>query len=203
LRCKSGNTAMSDHSVSISYWGVTVMSLKGDVEDLGDLSTESENGHTPKPKAPPAEASPKPEARPLEVKKPRKQIAFLEQVRALKNSAPSKASEVSPGMVEVSITLAGIAAAIATFLPGVGSLPDTLRLVVAVLAGIVAVFSAYSALWLLARYCLKKGESVTGVSEIVALLTSLHIGPYWFVAWGLFLWLVLSFLVSLLAVMRG
>ena len=178
------------------------MSRKGDIEDLEALSTESDKSHMSKPKAPPTETAPEPGVPPAEVKKPGKRVAFREQVRALKNSAPSMASKISPGMVEVSIALAGIAAAIATFLPGVDSLPEMLRLVVAVLAGAVAVFSAYSALWLLARYCLE-GESTAGVSEIVALLLSpMKAGPYWFMALGLVAWLVLSLLVGILAIMR-
>jgi hypothetical protein len=110
-------------------------------------------------------------------------------------------------MVEVTMALASIAAAVATFLPNPTDLPDPLRLigplltaVVASLAGVVAVLSAYGALWLLARYCLE-GESATGFSEIKALLSSpRRIGPYWLVSLSLLVWLVLSVLVGALAV---
>lgn len=110
--------------------------------------------------------------------------------------------KVEPGMVEVSVALAGIAAAIAAILPGMTGVPEILRLLVAVLSGILAVFSAYSALWLLARYCLER-ETPLGFGEIWALLTSPEkVGPYWFVALGLLAWLVLSVFIGVLAVVR-
>jgi hypothetical protein len=116
----------------------------------------------------------------------------------------SSLPEVEPGWVEVCAALAGIAAAIATFLSGMSSMTENLRGFVALLAlfaGILAVFSAYSALWLLARRCLQI-ESPTGLQEIWALLKSPARGPYWFMALSLFVLLVLSFLTFALSIAR-
>jgi hypothetical protein len=133
----------------------------------------------------------------------------VEQIRSVKPSTQtsglppsSPPPRVDPGMVEVSMALAGIAAAIATILSGADGIPENLRTLVALLSGIVAVFSAYSALWLLARYCLGR-PSLLGFEEIGALLTNpASVGPYWLVALGLVVWLVLSVLIGALAVTR-
>jgi len=134
----------------------------------------------------------------------------VERIQSLKPSAPVPelpASlpplKVDPGMVEVSMALAGIAAAIAAILPGVSGITENLKLLVAFLSGILAVFSAYSALWLLARYCLEK-PSRTGFAEIWELLKNPErVGPYWLVALGLLVWLVLSALIGALAIVGG
>jgi len=130
----------------------------------------------------------------------------VEWIQSIKLSAPllvppasSSLLEVEPGMVEVSLALSGIAAAIAAILPSIPAVAENLRLFVALLAGILAVFSAYSALWLLARYCCPETKSLLGFKEISALLTSPERnGPYWFVGWGLVTWLVLSVLIGAL-----
>jgi len=133
----------------------------------------------------------------------------VERIQSVKSLAPaprlpasSPLVKVDPGMVEVSMALAGIAAAIAAILPGVAGIAENLKLFVALLSGILAVFSAYSALWLLARYCLEK-PSLLGFEEIWSLLTNpARVGPYWLVALGLLVWLVLSALIGVLAVAR-
>lgn len=140
--------------------------------------------------------------------------AKVEELRAEMSSAPATPTpvlqpKVEPGMVEVTIALASIAAGVAAFLPNPIDLPDPLKQIgpfltgtVATLAGIVAALSAYGALWLLARHCLE-GKSDTGLSEIKELLSSRQrVGPHWIVALSLLVWLVLSVLVGALAVMR-
>lgn len=144
----------------------------------------------------------------------RVKAAKVEALRVVMTSAPPPSTpvprdKVDPGIVEVTMALAGIAAAIAAFLPKAAILPESLVSLgtimvgtVAVLAGIVAAFSAYSALWFLAWYRVE-GESAAGLSEIKKLLFSpVDFGPYWLVAWGLLVWLVLSVLVGAMAVMR-
>jgi hypothetical protein len=122
--------------------------------------------------------------------------------------------EVDPGMVEASMALAGIAGAIALFLPTTDRIAGNLRLYVGLLASIMAVFSAYSALLFLARYCLKK-ESETGAKEILLLLLfpiasllnssstkdipSIKLVPYWIVAVGLAAWFVMSVILIIFA----
>ena len=106
---------------------------------------------------------------------------------------------VDAGMIEVSIALTGISAAIAALLPNVSPSLEWLKRVTAILAGSLAVYSAYSALWLLARYCLKK-NSVLGFSEIWELLITYNLGPYWFMGLGLAFWFILSFLVIIIAI---
>jgi len=111
--------------------------------------------------------------------------------------------KIDPGMMEVSIALAGIAAAIAALLPGAIGVAEGLRLFVALLAGILAIFSAYRSLWLLARYCLSEENSPLGLKEIWTLLTNpARFGPYWFVTLGLVIWLVLSGLIGALSIVR-
>jgi hypothetical protein len=148
------------------------------------------------------------------------QAAKVEELRTEMNQAPIAPTrvtqpEVDIGMVEVTLALAGVGTAIAAILPGIGDIPKTLSLVVATVAAAssaVAFFSAYSALWLLARYCCT-GESQTGtdesglkflgIGEVMALLKSwTELGPYTFVVIGLLFLLVLSFAVGILAVAR-
>jgi PHD/YefM family antitoxin component YafN of YafNO toxin-antitoxin module len=115
-------------------------------------------------------------------------------------------SGVEPGMVEVSMALAGVATAIAAFLPGITGTPATLTLIVAIFSSVVACFSAYSALWLLACYCLRVGleeSSPGGIREIHTLLKSpSKTGPYWLIALGLLFLLALSVLIGAFAVRR-
>jgi excisionase family DNA binding protein len=139
------------------------------------------------------------------------------------------AAPVESGMVEASMALAGIAAAIAAFLSeldqnAVGdafyfTLPTTF------LSGVLAILSSYSALWLLARYylreisrlgieengrlsqgragCRPRWFATLGFEEILLLLKNpSKRGPYWFVALGLLVWLVLSAFIGSLAVIR-
>jgi hypothetical protein len=140
----------------------------------------------------------------------------VEQLRGVVVSVPVQAQppptptgrrKVDAGMVEVTMALASIAAAVATFLPNPTDLPDPLRVagpyltgIIASLAGFVAALSAYGALWLLARYCVEE-ESVTGFREIRALLFNPRgTGPFWLVSLSLLVWLILSLLVGALAV---
>jgi excisionase family DNA binding protein len=125
--------------------------------------------------------------------------------------APPLPFHVDPGMVEVSIALAGIATAIAAFLPQISSIPEILKLIVAAVSSSVALLSAYGALWLLARYCLRRyclaresllgtGESLLGRMELWTLLrNSLKIGPYKFIVGGLLFLLALSVIVGIFA----
>ena len=105
---------------------------------------------------------------------------------------------VDAGMIEVSIALTGISAAIAALLPAVPPNLAWAKQTTAVLAGLLSVYSAYSALWLLATYALKKATK-TGIPEISELLQASYLGPYWFLALGLAFWLILSFLVIYIA----
>lgn len=129
----------------------------------------------------------------------------LEDVRAFRSRADQPAEEtrvppkVDAGMIEVSIALTGISAAIAALLPNVPPNFEWIKQITAVLAGSLAVYSAYSALWLLARYCLRR-NSALGLSEIWELLRTYDLGPYWFIALGLAFWFVLSFLVIIIAI---
>lgn len=114
---------------------------------------------------------------------------------------PSLTDKVDPGLVEVSIALAGIAIAMAAFLPGVRSLSKELQVLVAILTGIMATSSTYTALWLLAQYC-QKGKSPNGFKEILALLGDFSLGPYWLLAISLLIWLVLGTLISGISLVR-
>jgi excisionase family DNA binding protein len=117
----------------------------------------------------------------------------------LSRSSPSL--EVDPGMIEVSIALSVGAAAIFAILPGLVDVPEGLELLVVLLAGILAFNAAYTALWLLARYCLG-GESLLAFTEIWTLLTQpAWSGPYWFLAQTVVLWLLLSLIIGVLHVM--
>jgi len=145
----------------------------------------------------------------------------VERMQSMKCSTPppeppasSSLVKVDPGMVEVSIALAGVATAIAAFLPGISRIPEILRLIVATVSSAVALLSAYGALWLLARYCLSRycftgesfleiGESLLGIREVWALLkNSDKIGPYKFIVGGLLFLLALSVLVGIFAFAR-
>jgi len=100
---------------------------------------------------------------------------------------------VDTGMIEVSLAFTGISVAITTLLPDVP--PDLyfVKQIIAVLVGLITVYSTYNTMWLLAVYSLKK-SSRTGISEIWELLGASYLGPYWFMALGLSFWLILSFL---------
>ncbi len=123
--------------------------------------------------------------------------------------------DVDPGMVEVTIALAGVATAIAAFLPGISGISEIPRLIAATVSSAVALLSAYGALWLLARYCLLHycltgeslflgaKESLSGRKEVWKLLKNLDkIGPYKFIVVGLLFLLVLSVFVGVFAFMR-
>jgi len=124
----------------------------------------------------------------------RVKAAKVEELQAVMTPASVSAPlcEIDVGMVEVSIALAGIAGAVAGFLP---DLLESAKPLVAILGGVTSILSSYSALWLLARYCLK-GESAAGLSEVAELvLKPGKVGPYWFLALGLLFWLVLSIVI--------
>ncbi len=133
---------------------------------------------------------------------------WMERSRQGSNPASIQSQErspdIDPGMVEVSMALAGVALAIAAFLPGIAGMAALLRIFVAVLSGGVAFFSSYSALWLLACYCLGVGlkeSGLFGFREVRKLLISTYkVGPYWFMALGLLFLLALSVFVVALAV---
>lgn len=125
---------------------------------------------------------------------------------SVQNEAPSHSAD--PGMVEVNMAVAGIATAIAAFLPEMTGMAAILRLIIAIIACVIGSFSAYSALWLLTRCDYTWGspsgmrESVLGIREVLKLLTSVSHGPYWLMALGLLALLVTSVLVCVLAVMK-
>jgi excisionase family DNA binding protein len=125
--------------------------------------------------------------------------AELSSKQSISKKMPLK---VDAGMIEVSIALTGISAAIAALLPAVPLNLNWVKQITAVLAGLLSVYSAYSALWLLATYSLKK-TSRTGIPEIWELLRASYLGPYWFMALGLSFWLMLSFLVIYIVVAGG
>jgi len=115
-------------------------------------------------------------------------------------SGPSRTLEVDPGMIEVSIALAAGAAAILTILPNLAGVPEGPKVMVLFLAGILAIYTAYTALWLLARYCVK-GESFLGFTEIWTLLHEpARFGPYWLLAIAVLVWWIMSNLISILLV---
>jgi len=113
------------------------------------------------------------------------------------------ADEIDPGMVEVGIALAGVAIAIATFLPGVTTISQNFRILIAILSGLLAVFSTYGALALLAYYCVGF-KSSSAIEEIKALLLrqSNKARIYWFMAAALLFGWLLSVLVGILAITR-
>jgi excisionase family DNA binding protein len=116
-------------------------------------------------------------------------------------TSPPISSEVNPGLIEVSVALAAIATAIAAILPGISGASETFRLATAIMAGVLAVLSAYSALWLLACYRIGPG-SVFGLREIWKLLFSPDpVKPYSLMAWALVVWLALSALIGALAIL--
>jgi hypothetical protein len=121
---------------------------------------------------------------------------------------PVSLRRVDAGMLEVSIALAGVATAIAAFLPGISGVSEFLALTVATISSTVALVSAYGSLWLLARFCLPRDclteEPLIGLKEVWALLRKLDkIGPYKFIAAGLLFLLALSIFVGVLAVARS
>ena len=135
----------------------------------------------------------------------------IEDVQAWRNKHAESSTEqsrdenlelppIDVGMIEVSIALVGISAALAALLPA--AVPPNLywaKQIMVVFVGGLSVYSAYSAMWLLAVYSLKK-TSRTGIPEIWELLGATYLGPYWFMALGLVLWLMLSFLVFYIAI---
>ena len=117
---------------------------------------------------------------------------------------PADSPLADPGMVEVSIGLAGIATAIAALIPGLAGISEVVRLTVALFSSVVAAISAYSALWLLARCCRTappRSEDL-GLAEIWALLRNPKIGPSWLLAVLSVLLFALSILVGILAATR-
>ena len=122
---------------------------------------------------------------------------------------PTSSPEAELGMVEFSATLSGLAAAIAALLPsttgqmnGVSpKIAAQLRLFVAILAGVLAAYSSYSALWLLARHCTHR-KSLLRVNEIGCFLTQPRMnGPTWLTAISLLIWFTLSLLIAALSMM--
>lgn len=110
-------------------------------------------------------------------------------------SPPHRTPKVDPGMVEVCVALAGIATAIIALSFVMSDTAAGLRIMLWILGGYLLIFSSYAALWFLARYCLE-GDSFLGFEEIWVLLkSSTALGPYWFLAMGVLILLVLSILV--------
>ena len=97
------------------------------------------------------------------------------------------------GMVEVSIALAGIAMVFAAILPSMtGTLDIYIKPIVAIMAGIMATFSVYGSLWLLAIYCTEI-ETDSGFYEVWLLLRySGKFKYYGLISWALAIGLVLS-----------
>jgi hypothetical protein len=121
---------------------------------------------------------------------------------------PLPRRKVDAGMLEVSTALAGVATAVAAFLPGIGEISKILALTVATISSAVALFSAYGSLWLLACFCLPRDclteESLFGFKEVWALLRNLEkTGPHKFMAAGLLFLLALSVFVGILAFARS
>jgi len=112
--------------------------------------------------------------------------------------------DVDPGMVEVSIAVAGIAMAIAALLPGLNGISDAVRLTVAIISSVVAALSSYSALWLLAWHCQVEDthSDDLGIKEIIILLRSTNFGPIWLISLVSLFLFSLSILVGVLAVIR-
>lgn len=131
--------------------------------------------------------------------------AWIHADRTEPSARTAARNKVEAGMVEASMALTGIASALAAVLPGMKGTSESVW--VAFWAGILAVLSAYSALWLLALWWLAPDEhektSPLGFKEIGSLLWSLgDAGPYWFVALGLIVWLVGSAVIGISAVME-
>ncbi len=128
------------------------------------------------------------------------EVAYL--LKLAQRQAPEP--EIKPEIIEVTVALSALALGILALLPGVSDRQQDIRVfvvLVAALAGILAILSAYSSLWLLARYCLG-GDSLTGLQEILALLGSLEVRPYWFVALSLLIWMLLSILLVALVIIK-
>jgi hypothetical protein len=72
----------------------------------------------------------------------------------------------------------------------------SIPLIILIFVNIIAVLSAYAALWTLACSC--SGTcSVNGLSEILSLLTKPGIyKTYWLIAWALLFWLILSCIIG-------
>lgn len=113
-----------------------------------------------------------------------------------------KQREMNPALVGASIALAGIASAIATFMPRLSEAPVFFRLFMAILAGSLAILSAYSSLWMLACYCISE-VSALGFKEIrVLFLNPERFGPYWLLGFALLLLLAMSSSIGLFAILR-
>lgn len=98
-----------------------------------------------------------------------------------------------PSMIEVSIGITGVYAAIMTVVPGTLE-SDFLRVLIYWVSLIIGIFSLYTSLWLLGEYAqdtqgliVAKWEDKAGIGHISALLTTPQMGPYWIMAVSLVL----------------
>jgi hypothetical protein len=110
---------------------------------------------------------------------------------------------IDPGLVQVALALASIAAAVVALLPNVPNTMFGVKGGVAYLASVMALFSGYSAIWLLARYCTNE-ESSLGFKEIWSLL--IHPGrnpPYWFLALAMISWQILAIFIGIAGMLGG
>lgn len=111
--------------------------------------------------------------------------------------------KVDPGLLEVSMAIASVAIAVAIFLPDANIGSKLSRVIIAVSATGVSLFSSYGALWLLSLYLevgvdeAAKSNSTLGLKNVLMLLRRFnHLGPY--------LLLVLTILITLgLAIFVG
>lgn len=108
-----------------------------------------------------------------------------------KYPAPSKIDlqVTDTGMIEISVGLTGVSAAIMTLIPASFG-AEIVRAVIYGTALVVGLASLYSSLWLLGEYAqdvlglkITGGETNAGLGHIFALLTSPDdMGPYWLTA---------------------
>jgi excisionase family DNA binding protein len=106
---------------------------------------------------------------------------------------PSRILVRDTGMIEVSIGLTAAAAAIMTLIPPTLRSPF-LRAALYWISLVIGFVSLYASLWLLAEFAednqglrVRRWEETAGIGHIIALLTNLNMGPYWFIAISLVL----------------
>jgi hypothetical protein len=110
-------------------------------------------------------------------------------------------------MIEVALALSGLGAGIAAVLPRATDLTGPLKpyvlqfgLAVSILATILAICSAYSALWLLAQHCIQR-KTIPGFIEIGLLILRPTLGTHWLIAICLLIWSILAFVISISSVL--
>lgn len=112
-------------------------------------------------------------------------------------------SEVGIAIVRINVNLSAIATGVAAILSQAITLPTTTRFVAAILAGTLAVLTAYAALWALA-YIGSNKLTTLGLEEILTVVFNPkdNFGPYWITCVALCIWFLLALSISIFALAK-